>query len=120
MSNQCRCATECEWRPEHYSLEHHPDCNANGLNLEQKIKVDLNLPLRDHGPTPVTFDDGPGHPCNYERHLGGAFGVIFPTETLELEQLIESNPDIITRAVVESLKRRTLAGCELRNLIATR
>ena|ERR1043165_1651707 len=27
MSNQlCPCATECEWLPEHYQLEHHPDC----------------------------------------------------------------------------------------------
>lgn len=23
---QCRCATECEWLPEHYTLEHHPAC----------------------------------------------------------------------------------------------
>lgn len=25
-TEKCKCATECEWLPEHYTLEHHPAC----------------------------------------------------------------------------------------------
>lgn len=32
-SGQCACATECEWLPEHYMLEHHPDCRATSVTL---------------------------------------------------------------------------------------
>lgn len=31
MTKQCRCATECEWLPEQYKLEHHPGCQAKRI-----------------------------------------------------------------------------------------
>jgi len=34
----CLCATQCEWRPEHYNLEHHPDCAVNAPSAQARLK----------------------------------------------------------------------------------
>lgn len=46
MSNQlCRCATECEWKPEHYSLPHHPDCPVMKVKYEDTGHKSIERPL---------------------------------------------------------------------------
>ena len=33
----CPCATECEWLPEHYALEHHPNCRVEGRRVTREL-----------------------------------------------------------------------------------
>ena len=36
MNKLCECAN-LEWKPEHYSLEHHPDCLVNAQQLGESL-----------------------------------------------------------------------------------
>lgn len=53
MAEQCACARDYEWMPEHYTLAHHPLCGGTGVSLPVSAASRLS-PLDDLGVSLMT------------------------------------------------------------------